>query len=92
MSVVEIFRQLTSVAEIARPGLSKLSYPMTAHRQTKSHNPLPRSGYDRSPMVPVGSEQERARLERVYSEMSEGELRSIATDAASLTPLDEKST
>ena len=36
-------------------------------------------------MVPVGSEQERARLERVYSEMSEGELRSIATDAASLT-------
>lgn len=29
--------------------------------------------------------EERTRLERVYADMNEGELRSIATDAASLT-------
>ena len=36
-------------------------------------------------MAHVGSEQERTRLERVYAEMSEGELRSIAKDGVSLT-------
>jgi hypothetical protein len=36
-------------------------------------------------MVYIDHEQERTRLERVYADMNEGELRSIATDAAFLT-------
>ncbi len=36
-------------------------------------------------MVSINVEQERTRLERVYADMTEGELRSIAGDADSLT-------
>ena len=36
-------------------------------------------------MVYAGSQQERTRLEQVYAEMTEGELRSIAGEATSLT-------
>ena len=36
-------------------------------------------------MAYVDSKEERARLERVYADMSEGELRSVAKDGPSLT-------
>jgi hypothetical protein len=41
--------------------------------------------YDSSRMVDTALEQERIRLERVYADMSESELRVLEEDAASLT-------
>src|SRR5947199_10697540 len=42
-------------------------------------------GYDPSTMADKDTEQERKRLERVYSGMAEGEIRALAEDAVSLT-------
>jgi len=42
--------------------------------------------YDSDTMADIDTEQERKRLQRVYSGMTEGELRALAEDAVSLTP------
>ena len=42
--------------------------------------------YDSDTMAGIDTEQERKRLQRVYSGMTEGELRALAEDAVSLTP------